>query len=203
MKWTKGTLKAFEKWCEMSQDNQMIKSPIHLSGGNEDQLIKIFKDIKKKDWVFTTYRSHYHALLKGVDIHWLKKWILNNKSIHVMNKKNRIVTSAIVGGTLPQAVGMAMSIKRRNGKEKVWCFIGDMTASLGIFMDCYRYSLFNDLPITFVIENNDMSTDTPTREAWGCKEGHYCHIVPRKKAIAYNYVRIYPHYGTKNRVPIT
>jgi len=34
-----------------------LRSPIHLSGGNETNLVTIFKDIKKDDWVFTTYRS--------------------------------------------------------------------------------------------------------------------------------------------------
>ena len=40
-----------------------IRAPIHLSGNNENQLIKIFKKVKKQDWVFSTWRSHYHALL--------------------------------------------------------------------------------------------------------------------------------------------
>ena len=43
-----------------------IKAPIHLSGGNEEQLIKIFKKIKKGDWVISNWRSHYHALLHGI-----------------------------------------------------------------------------------------------------------------------------------------
>ena len=38
---------------------------IHLCGGNEDQLIEIFKDIKKGDWIFSGHRSHYHYLLAG------------------------------------------------------------------------------------------------------------------------------------------
>ena len=44
-----------------------IKGPIHLSGNNENQLIKIFKKINKQDWVFVGWRNHYHALLKGCD----------------------------------------------------------------------------------------------------------------------------------------
>ena len=43
-----------------------IRGPIHLSNGNEEQLIEIFKRIKTSDWVFSTWRSHYHALLKEV-----------------------------------------------------------------------------------------------------------------------------------------
>ena len=188
-----------------------LRSPLHLSGGNEDELIKIFKDVKPQDWIFTTYRSHYHALLKGVPQDWLKQWVLDNKSIHVMNKEHKIVTSAIVGGTLSHAVGCAMAIKRKywirrggqdinfKGNPHVWCFCGDMTASLGTFYDCARYALFNELPVTFVVENNGLSTDTPTAEAWGvkgCSTGESNEPIPQlPNMIIYNYKRTYPHYG--------
>ena len=50
-----------------------IKAPIHLSGNNENELIKIFKKVNKKnDWVLSTWRNHYHALLKGIPRKWLK-----------------------------------------------------------------------------------------------------------------------------------
>ncbi len=189
----------FEKWCKQTYLDGKLRSPLHLSGGNEEELIAIFKHIKPNDWVFTTYRSHYHALLKGVDPEWLKQWILDNKSIHVMSKEHKIITSAIVGGTLPQAVGCAMAIKRRNGKEKVWAFCGDMTASLGVFQDCHVYAIDNYLPITFVIEDNGLSTDTPTGEAWGCgveeMDLWFQQLKELPKIKYYKYKRVYPHYG--------
>lgn len=212
----------FEKQVVQNFNDGKIFSPIHLSGSvnnvQEKELIKIFEDVKPQDWIFTTYRSHYHALLKGVDRDWLMKWILDNKSIHVMNKEHKIVTSAIVGGTLSQAVGCAMAIKLKRDIVKelvtkeidsmsdvrlmgevevidgthVWCFCGDMTASLGVFEDCWSYSFFNDLPITFVIEDNGLSTDTPTSEAWGGEPS----FLGRSKIKYYKYKRKYPHYGS-------
>lgn len=197
-------LKNFEKNLVKIYLNKGIRSPIHLSGGNEQQLIKIFKKVQPEDWIFTTYRSHYHALLKGMPQDDLLQWILENKSIHLMNKEHKIVSSAIVGGCLPQAVGTAMAIKRKGGKEKVWCFIGDMTASLGIFHDCWRYSLLNDLPITFVIEDNGLSTDTPTKQAWCPHDFEFpWEDNATKKIIYYKYKRIYPHYGVGKFVDFT
>src|SRR3990167_5930593 len=105
---TKEELIDFESWVVETYKEGKLRSPVHLSGGNEDVLIALFKDIKEDDWVFSTYRSHYHALLKGVPEEDLKQWILDNKSIHFMNKKHKIFTSAIVGGTLPIALGVAM-----------------------------------------------------------------------------------------------
>ena len=42
----------FEKDIKKIYEKGLIKAPIHLSGNNEKQLIKIFKKIKTKDWVF-------------------------------------------------------------------------------------------------------------------------------------------------------
>ena len=56
----------FEKHIAELFNNKKIKAPIHLYSGNEDQIIKIFKKIKKNDWVFCSWRSHYQCLLKGV-----------------------------------------------------------------------------------------------------------------------------------------
>jgi len=168
-----------------------IRSPVHLSGGNENDLIEIFKEVKPSDWVFTTYRSHYHALLKGMSRGDLLEWIMKNKSIHLMDKKHKIISSAIVGGTLSQAVGTALALKLSKSKEHVWVFCGDMTASLGVWYDCARYSLVNSLPITFVVEDNGLSTDTPTSEAW-----NHFKETPGVKVIRYEYKRTRPHYGS-------
>ena len=120
---TKQDLYKFEEEIVEAYKQGKLRSPIHLGGsvdGNlEDYLIDFFKKIEKQDWLFTTYRSHYHALLKGMPPQRLKNWVLDNKSIHVMDAEHRIVTSAIVGGTLPIALGVAMSIKIKNENEKV------------------------------------------------------------------------------------
>ena len=57
----------FETEVAKRYENGEIKAPIHLSGGNEEQLIEIFKNIHHTDWVFVAWRNHYHALLHGFD----------------------------------------------------------------------------------------------------------------------------------------
>ena len=168
--------------------DKKILSPIHLSKGNETQLISIFKKIKPDDWVFSTHRSHYHALLKGIPKLWLRNEILYNRSIHIYNKEYKFFTSAIVGGILPIALGTALAIKRKGSKEQVWCFVGDMAASGGIFSECTKYAGGWELPIHFIIEDNGFSTDTPTNKVWGPGEfGPYLKV--------YEYKRGYPHVG--------
>ena len=132
----------FEQWCADNYHEKKIMSPMHLSGSIdgdlEDFLIDLFKEIDSNDWIFTTYRSHYHALLKGIDKEWIKKWILENKSIHLMNKKHKIISSAIVGGTLSQGVGAALAIKLKGEKNKVHCL------NFWNFTCAYSWRSFNE-----------------------------------------------------------
>ena len=49
-------------------NNAMIKAPVHLYNGNEEEMIAVFKkhNIGPNDWVLCSWRSHYQCLLKGV-----------------------------------------------------------------------------------------------------------------------------------------
>lgn len=183
----KQSLIDFETEIKNIYEQGKINSPVHLSGGNEDNLVEIFKEIKKEDWVFSTWRSHYHALLKSKDKKWLKKEILKNKSMSINSKKYKIFTSSIVGGILPIATGTALALKRKKSKSHVWCFVGDMTAKLGIFHECIKYAGGYKLPITFVVEDNGLSVYTPTKKVW---------INGKADIRKYKYKTAYPHYGT-------
>jgi pyruvate dehydrogenase E1 component alpha subunit len=167
-----------------------IKAPIHLSGNNEESLIRIFKKVKKNDWVFSTWRNHYHALLKGIPIDWLKKEIIAGRSMGINNIKYKFYSSAIVAGTIPIALGVAKALKLKKKNAKVWVFIGDMTFETGMFHECYKYAKNHKLPLKFVVEDNNLSTNTPTNKVWVKKSK-----IP-KDVIYYKYKRKYPHHGT-------
>ena len=186
----KNDLINFELEIKKLYENGKIKAPIHLSGNNEHQLIEIFKKIKKNDWVFSTWRNHYHALLKGIPRNWLKKEIVAGRSMGINSIKHKFYSSAIVGGIIPIALGTAQSIKLKKQNSKVWVFIGDMTFETGTFHECYKFSKNLKLPINFVVEDNNMSTNTPTNKVWIKKSK-----VP-KDVIRYSYKRKYPHHGT-------
>jgi len=182
-------LEEFEQDIAREYEGGKIRSPIHLSGGNELHLIEIFKNIKEDDWVFSTHRNHYHALLKSKDPKWVKREIMNGRSMHIASRKYKFFTSSIVGGVLPIALGVALAIKRKKKQEHVWCFVGDMAAETGIFHECERYAIGHRLPITFIVENNHFSVYTPTNKVWGSNT-----IYETKKRI-YRYNRKWPHYG--------
>ena len=167
-----------------------IKAPIHLSDGNEDQLIRIFQKIDRNDWVFSTWRNHYHALLHGIPRDRLMNLIIRGRSMSIHSKEYRMYTSSIVGGIIPIALGVAKSIKIKGERNKVWCFIGDMTFETGVFHESYKYAKNFDLPLQFVVEDNNLSVHTPTDVTWNVKQN-----VP-DNVVYYTYENGYPHHGT-------
>jgi|TARA_Y100000310_G_scaffold258982_1_gene267534 pyruvate dehydrogenase E1 component alpha subunit len=196
--YTKEELIDFETDIAECFNNALIKAPVHLYDGNEEQMIEIFEKVKSKDWVFCTWRSHYQCLLKGVPPDQMKKDILDGKSITLCYPEYNIYSSAIVTGTIPVATGTALDIKRKGTDEHVWCFVGDMASETGSFFENWKYSVNHDLPITYVIENNGKSVCTNTHKTWGTDELFFAKET--RKIIYYEYNTKYPHAGAGKRI---
>ena len=176
-----------------------IPHPIHLSNGNESQLIEVFKLIKDDDWVFGSWRSHYQCLLKGVPEALLLRAIRTGHSMALTFPDYKIFSTAIVGGQLAQALGVAYSLKKSNQNGFVWCFLGDMTAETGTAQTVFRYALNWDLPINFIIEDNSKSVMTDTREVWNSNKLSF-EINSNPKIRYFKYQSKYPHAGAGVRV---
>jgi len=188
--WTEEKLIAFEQEIVDIWEAGKITGPVHLSNGNEKQLIEIFKRVSENDWVFSTWRSHYHWVLKGISADYGKELISQGKSITMCNIDEKFYASAIVGATLSIALGTALSIKKSGGDDKVWVFVGDMSFESGIFYEVHKYARNFDLPLYFVVEDNGISTYTPTEATWNVKRD-----IP-SDVIHYTYKSKFPHYGS-------
>ena len=122
---------------------------------------------------------------------YLKKEILEGRSMAIIYNNPNFYSSSIVGGIIPIALGVSLSYKKmKNNDTHVWCFIGDMTYETGIFWEAYKMSKNFDLPITFIIEDNGKSVTTDTFLSWNGK------MKPLDGVIYYSYKSQYPHHGT-------
>ena len=189
----------FEEEIAELFNNGKIRAPIHLYYGNEDSIIEIFRQVRKEDWVFCSWRSHYQCLLKGVPPAMLKKEILAGRSISLCFPKERIYSSAMVGGNLPIAVGTALGIQRQGEDSKVYCFMGEMTAETGIAHECIKYSRQHKLPIHFIVEDNGKSVCTDTKATWQMDVLTYENSGDQMVTY-YRYETKYPHAGAGVRV---
>jgi TPP-dependent pyruvate/acetoin dehydrogenase alpha subunit len=200
----KSFLQAFEADIASCYERGEIRAPVHLAGGNEDELIDIFRRIRPQDWVCSAWRTHLHCLLKDVPAEELKTSILKGWSITLNYPEHHVLTSAIAGGVLSQAVGIADGIKAAGEDARVWCFLGDMTRYMGVYWECLEYSFGHNLPISFVVENNGLSVCTPTIETWGNVPvlGAVVHAGKHAEThlSEYEYKLTWPHQGIGRRI---
>lgn len=198
-RWTPEQLVAFEDEVAKRFNAGLIRAPVHLSSGNESQVIDAFASIQANDWVFCSWRAHYQCLLKGVPPEDLLDEIMAGRSISLCFPAQRIYSSAIVGGVLPIAVGTAMAIARRAEPCRVHCFLGEMTAETGIAHESIKYARNHGLPIRFIVEDNGKSVCTDTRQTWAQDrlvfEGRN-----DEQVLYYRYESAYPHAGAGVRV---
>lgn len=203
---TKEQLIAFEEDIAAEFNAKKIRAPVHLYYGNEDAIIEVFKKIRIQDYVLCTWRSHYQCLLKGVPTELVKQRIMEGKSISLCFPEYRVFSSAIVTGALPIAVGLGLSIKRSKTDEKVFCFLGDMASETGSFWECFKYAFSHQLPVHFIIEDNNKSVCTDTRKTWNLPELFIEKFIQEpdkwiKDYITYyKYENKYPHAGAGVRV---
>lgn len=199
MQWTEKTLMDFEENLKHGFEQGYIRCPLHLSGGNELNLISIFEHIKPEDYVIATHRNHYHYLLKGGDPDGLINEICGRdsgickgkaRSMNICDPSINFYSTAIVGGGCAIACGIGLGIKKDGGKSHVYCFVGDGAEDSGHFMESVRFAQGRKLPVTFIVEDNDYSTDSTKKDRWKEHSAINCPNVVR-----YTYKRRYPHVG--------
>ncbi len=208
---TAQSLIEFESGIRELWEQGQLPSLVHLCGGNETQLLDVFSQIKEGDWIFSTHRTHYHALLAGIDPDLLELKIRQGDSMFVYSRHHNFLCSAVLAGCCGIAAGVAWAFKngvplsdmvwttpyRWDGKSlnlsKVWCFIGDGGEEEGHFYEAAMFVEANDLPCTFIIEDNNRSVDTPRDHRRGAAKGleHLFKCVRR-----YHYTPTYPHAGS-------
>jgi deoxyxylulose-5-phosphate synthase len=189
---TRDGLIAFEKHIAALYDAGDLPYLVHLAGGNEDQLIGIFKSIRSDDYVISTHRNHYHYLLHGGSPEDLESKIRTGKSMFVFNRSLNFLSFSIVAAGPAIAAGIAWALKQKGSSKKVWCFIGDAGEDEGHFFEAVRYVDGWDLPCTFIIEDNDRSVSATVRERRGkALDFPWPDCVRR-----YHYVPTYPHAGS-------
>lgn len=191
---TKHELIQFEDRVRELWELGELPSLLHLCGGQEDDLIQIFQDIRPQDWIFTSHRSHYHNLLKGMPPDELLEHIRSDRSMFVFSRKLRIYQSAILGGCCGIATGVAYAIKQSGEDAHVYCFLGDGAADNGHLWEAAIYATGHELPVTFIIENNNRQVDTSIADRRGPK--HFLSRFFAPCVQEFHYEPRWPHAGS-------
>lgn len=150
-----------------------IKSPVHLSIGQESVSVGICEALRPDDVVFGTYRSHALYLAKGGNLQQMFAELYGKAtgcargkggSMHLIDLPVRVMgASAVVGTTIPNAVGYAYALQYRKQKQIVVSVFGDGAPDEGVFHESMNFSALKGLPIIFVCENNFYAIHTHQR----------------------------------------
>jgi len=152
-----------EKIMETYWDDK-IKSPVHLSIGQEATASGVCEALAPDDTVFGTYRSHHVYLAGGGDMKAMIAELYGKVtgcargkggSMHLVDWASGVAgTSAVVGTTIANAVGHAYAHKIRGDRQVVAVFFGDGAVNEGVFHESLNFAGLKRLPIMFVCENN-------------------------------------------------
>jgi TPP-dependent pyruvate/acetoin dehydrogenase alpha subunit len=147
-----------------------IKSPVHLSIGQEAVSVGVCEALRPDDVVFGSYRSHALYLAKGGNLRRMIAELYGKAdgcakgkggSMHLIDTRARVMgASAVVGTTIPQAVGFAYAVKLQRKDSVVASFFGDGAVDEGVFYESLNFAALKALPIIFVCENNRYAIHT-------------------------------------------
>ncbi|MFN3077090.1 MAG: thiamine pyrophosphate-dependent enzyme [Alphaproteobacteria bacterium] len=198
---TKDQLIAFENRIKGLWEAGDLPFLLHLCGGNEDQLIEIFAGIQEGDWIFSSHRNHYHALLAGIEPAKLEALIRSGHSMFVFDRTRNFVTSSILAGTCGIAAGVAWQLKHSGSSNRVWCFLGDGAEEEGHLYEAALFVAGQELPCTFVIEDNNRQVDTDKATRRAAQLTNPLDSLPCVRR--YHYTAVYPHAGSGCKHQIT
>jgi len=169
-------IRGFEERLADLLEMGMIRCPVHLYIGEEAVAVGVCKTLSRSDWVFSTHRSHGHYLAKGGDPGRLLDEIFcfesgcskgHGGSMHVCDIVMGLPGScAIVGGTVPLAVGAAYAFKD-SGRVAV-SFFGDGALCEGVVWESFNLAALWRVPVVFVVENNLYSTHLHVSACHAC-----------------------------------
>lgn len=163
-------IRRFEEKCVELYSAQKIRGFLHLYIGEEAVATGIMHALGPEDNVLATYREHGQALARGVSAESIMAEMYGKQegcsrgrggSMHLFDAEHRFYGgSAIVGGGLPLAVGMALADKMMKRDRVTVAFFGDGAVAEGEFHESLNLASLWQLPILFVCENNRYAMGT-------------------------------------------
>ena len=173
-------IRAAELLIQKHYREDEMKTPMHMSMGQEAIAAGVCCALKPQDQVLGTYRSHglYLAKTKESDRFFAEMYgkatgPCGGKagSMHLFAPESGLIcTSAIVASHIPVAIGAAFANQVSGNGRVVAVFFGDGAIDEGAFWESLNLACLKRLPILFVCEDNGYAVHTPAHERHGYKD---------------------------------
>lgn len=209
------TIRHFEYMADKLYAAGKVHGTMHLSAGQEAVAAGISLAVRPDDYLINHHRGHGHFIAKGADINLMMAEFLGKDagynhgrggSMHIADfQSNNLGANGIVGGGIPQAVGVGLALQMQKKTEICICIFGDGAANEGVFHEAMNMVALWKLPVLYICENNKygMSMDVERATAklpiaqradaygipWACVDGNDVVEVYEAMKIAADHVR--------------
>ncbi|MBE7412187.1 MAG: pyruvate dehydrogenase (acetyl-transferring) E1 component subunit alpha [Leptospiraceae bacterium] len=185
-------IRRFEEAAAKAYSEGKIGGFCHLYIGQEAVGVGAIAALDKRDYIFSTYRDHGHAIARGLNVNALMAELFGKKtgvslgkggSMHFFDKSKHFLGGhGIVGGHIALAAGAAYAIKYRKEDGVCICFFGEGAANMGAFHEALNLAAIWKLPLILICENNHYAMGTPEYRSLAVKDVSI-------RAVAYNIAR--------------
>jgi pyruvate dehydrogenase E1 component subunit alpha len=168
-------IRLFEEEAERQYKAARIGGYCHLSSGQEAATVGTVESMAEDDLLVTGYRCHGFALARGVPPEAVMAELFGRRdgcahgrggSMHLLDASRGYYGGwGIVGGQLPIATGMALSLVRRGAPQAVLCELGDGAVNMGAWHESLNLAAVWHLPIVFLVVNNQYGMGTSVERA--------------------------------------
>ncbi len=147
-----------------------IPGELHLAAGHEASGAGVCAHLRDDDTVTAPHRPHHIAIAKGVDLKRMTAEIFGRATglskgkgghMHLFDPDVNFACSGIIAEGCPPAVGAAMAAKKRNTDSVAVAFLGEGAVDQGGFFESLNLAAVHDLPVVFVVEDNDWAISMP------------------------------------------
>jgi len=172
---TTATIRLFEQRAIEQYRLGNIRGYLHPYLGQEAIAVGAIAALTPDDYIVSTHRGHGHAIAKGHEPRLMMAELFGKESgychgrggsMHVASRSVRnLGANGVVAGGLGIGAGAALAIKQRGGQELVVAFCSDGSSANGMWHESLNLAAIWDLPIIFVLENNQYAVSTPIRDS--------------------------------------
>jgi len=157
-----------------------IPGELHLAAGHEASSAGVCQHLRDDDTVTAPHRPHHIAVSKGVDLKRMTAEIFGRRTglcagkgghMHLFDPDVNFACSGIIAQGCPPAVGAAMAAKKRNEDSVAVAFLGEGAIDQGGFLESLNLAAVRELPVVFVIEDNDWAISMPKDRVTDVQDG--------------------------------
>jgi pyruvate dehydrogenase E1 component alpha subunit len=169
-------IRFFEETVDDLFARGLVHGTMHLSIGQEASAVGSVFALRSDDYILSTHRGHGHCIAKGADINLMMAEFLGKDtgycrgrggSMHIADIQGRnLGANGVVGGGIPLAVGVGLSLQMQATDEIIMCFFGDGAANQGAFHEALNMAAIWCLPVVYICENNQYGMSMSTKRAF-------------------------------------